>query len=67
MKKNERGDLGEKFVEDRGSWHGLDRYLKQATMSMSMSINGGEDKKDDCLVHFFSFFFFFNKKNGPPM
>ena len=26
---------------------GLDRYLKQATMSMSMSMDGGEDKKDD--------------------
>ena len=53
MKKNERGDLGEKFVEDRGSWHGLDRYLKQATMSMSMSMDGGEDKKDDWWVFFF--------------
>ena len=45
-------------MEDKGSWHGLDRYLKQATMSMSM--DGGEDKKDDCLVVFF--FFFWNKK-----
>ena len=40
-------------MEDKGSWHGLDRYLKQATMSMSME--GGEDKKDDCLVLFFFF------------
>ena len=25
--------------------HGMDRYLKQATMSMSISMDGGEDKK----------------------
>ena len=47
-------------MEDKGSWHGLDRYLKQATMSMSM--DGGEDKKDGCLVVFF--FFFGIKKKG---
>ena len=49
-------------MEDKGSWHGLDRYLKQATMSMSM--DGGEDKKDDCLVVFFFFFFGIKKKRS---
>ena len=49
-------------MEDKGSWHGLDRYLKQATMSMSM--DGGEDKKDDCLVVFFFFFFVIKKKRS---
>ena len=49
-------------MEDKGSWHGLDRYLKQATMSMSM--DGGEDKKDDCLVVFCFLFFGIKKKKG---
>jgi len=36
-------------VEERGSWHGLDRYLKVKTSYyVYQSMDGGEDKKDDC-------------------
>ena len=51
MKKNVWGDLGENCVEERGSWHGFDRYLKVKTsyyVYVTMSMDGGEDKKDDC-------------------